>query len=257
MACGARIGWHKLPDAGSDPFGLHRLPDHSYSNGVATDGRFSIDSSSPRVAGMVPERAQHAAGDHGHAGAVHAARAHALVTGLQDHRDAVRLQHVVDGVGDLRSQALLDLQPARVHVHHPGQLADPHHATARQVGDVGAADDRHHVVLAVALEADVAQQNDLVVVVHLGEGAAEQRHRVDGVAPEELLVGAHHAGRRVVQSFAGRVLARPAQQGAHRLLRLRARGAVARRVPRGSGVEAVDQVHDASARCRAGAGCPG
>ena len=90
----------------------------------------------------------------------------------------------------------------------------------RQVGDVRATDDRHHVVLAVALQADVAQQHDLVVAVGLLEGAFEQRDRIDVVAVEELLIGPGDAGRGIDQSLARRVVAGPAQQGADGLFGL-------------------------------------
>ncbi len=61
-----------------------------------------------------------------------------------------------------------------VGVHHARQLADADHPAVRQVGDVGPADDRHHVVLAVAFQADVAQQDDLVVALNLLEGPLQQ-----------------------------------------------------------------------------------
>ena len=42
--------------------------------------------------------------------------------GLDDHADALRLQHLVNGVGDLCRQALLDLQPLGVGLDDPRQL---------------------------------------------------------------------------------------------------------------------------------------
>jgi hypothetical protein len=49
----------------------------------------------------------------------------------------------------------------------------PDDAPVGQVADVRLADDRHHVVLAMALEADVGQHDDLVVAVDLLERARE------------------------------------------------------------------------------------
>jgi hypothetical protein len=80
-----------------------------------------------------------------------------------------------------------------------------------------------HVVLAVRLEADVAQQNHLVVTLDFLEGALEQVEGVDGVAGEELLVGLYDALRRAGQAFARRVVAGPADQCLHGLQRLLAR----------------------------------
>ncbi len=82
------------------------------------------------------------------------------------------------------------------------------------------ADDRGEVVLAVALEADVAQHDHLVVALDLLEGALEHRHRVLLVAAEPLAIGAHHAAGRVEEALALRVVAGPAQERLHRLLGL-------------------------------------
>ena len=133
------------------------------------------------------------------------------------------LQHVLQRVGDLRRHLLLDLQPLRVDLDEPRQLRDADDAPVRQVADVHLADDRHHVVLAMALEADVGQHDDLVVAVDLLERAREHRLRVVAVAGEELLVGAHDAAGRLEQALARRVVAGPADQRADRVLGLLAR----------------------------------
>src|SRR3546814_4115531 len=83
--------------------------------------------------------------------------------GLDDHRHAARVQDAVEGVGDLVRHALLDLQAPRIDVHQARELGDPHHALAGQVGDVGNAADRGHVVFAGGAQRDVAQQHDVVV----------------------------------------------------------------------------------------------
>ena len=87
--------------------------------------------------------------------------------------DPVRLQHGVEGVGDLRREPLLHLQAARERVDEAGELRDADHAIARQVADVHLPADRRHVVLAERLEADVAQDHDLVVAADLLEGAPQ------------------------------------------------------------------------------------
>jgi hypothetical protein len=60
---------------------------------------------------VVAEGAEHAARHHGDAGLVHAARRHAVVRRFDDDGGALRLQHAVERVGDLRRHLLLDLQP--------------------------------------------------------------------------------------------------------------------------------------------------
>ena len=107
-----------------------------------------------------------------HAALVHAARGHAFVRGLDHHADAARLQHVVDAVGDLRGHLFLHLEAARIGLDHARQLADADDLAVGQVADVRAADDRRHVVLAMAFELDVAQHDHLVVAVDFLEGAA-------------------------------------------------------------------------------------
>src|SRR6516162_5025993 len=82
------------------------------------------------------------------------------------------------------------------------------------------ADNRRDVVLAMRLEADVLQNNNLVVAVGLLKGLLEQPDRVLIIATEELLVGAHDAVRRAEQPFALWIVARPPDQGPNRLLSL-------------------------------------
>src|SRR6185437_10382443 len=82
------------------------------------------------------------------------------------------------------------------------------------------ADDRRQVMLAMALEADVLQDDHLVVAVGLLEGALQELVGVAAIAREILLEGAHHPRRRALQALALRIIARPAQQRAHRRLRL-------------------------------------
>jgi hypothetical protein len=83
------------------------------------------------------------------------------------------LQGVFDAVGDLRGELFLHLEAAGEAVDHAGQLADADDAVGRQIADVRAADDRRHVMLAVALELDVAQHDHLVVAFDFLEGAAQ------------------------------------------------------------------------------------
>ena len=136
--------------------------------------------------GIVAEGAEHLAGDHRHAALVHAAGGHALVAGIDHHRHAGRLQGFLDALGDLRGELFLHLEAAGVALHHARQLADADHAVGRHVADVGAADDRRHVVLAVALELDVAQHHHLVVALDFLEGALEVVGRVLGIAGEPV-----------------------------------------------------------------------
>src|SRR3546814_19348649 len=73
-------------------------------------------------------------------------------------------------------------------------------------------DNRCHVVLAVGLEADVAQQHHLVVALDFLEGALQQVDGVHCVAVEELVEGLHYALRRASEALAQGIVAGPADQ---------------------------------------------
>lgn len=76
------------------------------------------------------------------------------------------------------------------------------------------------MVLAVRFEADVAQDDHLVIGGRLLECGGKQGDRVLAVSGEDLLIGAHHALRCAFQPFAIRVVARPFDQRADRRFRL-------------------------------------
>ncbi|KGD49388.1 hypothetical protein DP43_3672 [Burkholderia pseudomallei] len=144
-----------------------------------------------------------------------AARRDALVRRFENHADALRLQHVEQRIGDLHRHLFLDLQALRERIDEARELRDAHDAMVRQICDVRAADDRHHMVLAIAFEADVLQHDHFVVAVDLAERAREDVARFERVAGEELLVGAHDARRRIDEPLALRIVAGPPQQHAN------------------------------------------
>src|SRR5690606_13549118 len=163
------------------------------------------------------EVAEQLARDHRDALLADAPRRHALVDAFDDDADALRLQHVLNAMRDLRRHRLLDLKPAGEGFDDAGELADADDLSVRKIADVHLAGDRRHVMLAVRLEADVAQHDHLVVAVDLVERAAQELDRVVFVAAEPVLVGADDARRRAPQSFAARVVADPAQKRPDRL----------------------------------------
>ena len=67
------------------------------------------------------------------AGLVYAARGHAVMRRLDDHANALRLEHIVDGIGDLRRHLFLDLRALRIRPP-PGQLGDADHAAVSNIG---------------------------------------------------------------------------------------------------------------------------
>src|SRR5262249_10215220 len=139
----------------------------------------------------------------------YAARGHAFVAGVDHHADAAWAQRVFDAMGDLRGELFLHLEAAGEAVPPAGHASGADYTGRGDVGSVGAAADRRHVVFAVAFELDVAQHDHLVVAFHFLEGAAQVLGRVFVIALEPVRIGLHHALGRVEQAFALRILARP------------------------------------------------
>src|ERR1700684_765624 len=74
------------------------------------------------VFGAVAEGAKKPRGHGRDARLADAANRHAGVLGLDQHGDAVRLEHILDGRRHLRGELLLGLQPARIDIDQPGEL---------------------------------------------------------------------------------------------------------------------------------------
>jgi hypothetical protein len=84
--------------------------------------------------------------------------------GLEDTDDApTKAFH--DRVGDLICQTLLDLQAKRQGFHQPGQFAQTHYLLVGQVCHVRSSGERQHVMLAQGMKGNVAQQDDLLVLL--------------------------------------------------------------------------------------------
>jgi len=89
---------------------------------------------------------------------------------------------------------------------------------ARQVGDRSLADDRRHVMLAVRLKRDILEQDDLVVAADLMKYPGEVDRGVFPVTLAIFLPGPADARWHIEQSFAIRVITRPADQRANGVL---------------------------------------
>ena len=92
----------------------------------------------------------------------------------------------VDLVDGLWGQ--LHLQAAGADLDGPWDLAKAHNLVVRNVGHVGLAVERQHVVLAHRVHLDVLDENHLVVGL-LEEGLAQDVLRVEGVPVHQELVG--------------------------------------------------------------------
>ena len=122
--------------------------------------------------------------------------------GLQHHDDTGRVQRLHQRVGDLPGQALLHLGALGEAVHEPRQLRDAADAAvlAGDVGHVRAPEERSQMVLAHAVEGNVAHEHDFLVA--LVEGHVEMPRRVLFQAAQHFLVHTGHARRRLPQPLA-------------------------------------------------------
>ncbi len=108
------------------------------------------------------------------------------------------------------------------------------HALDRHVGDVRLAGERHDVMLAMGMERDIADEDEIVVRSDLGEGAVEDVDRAFAIAAEQLLIGADDALRGVHEALARGIIAHIGNERPHRRLRFLARGLWAHRRRGGS-----------------------
>src|SRR5215469_15375998 len=138
--------------------------------------------------------------------------------GLYHYDNAAGLEHVHQRIGDLAGHPLLDLGTPGVEVHEPGQLGQPGDLAllVRNVADVREPEEWRQVMLAGAVELDVADQDHLVVA-----GVEYRAEHVLGLLPQpsELLgISPGHAGRGVTQAVSLGILADGVEDLAHRTL---------------------------------------
>lgn len=81
------------------------------------------------------------------------------------------------------------------------------------------ADDRHHMVLAMGEEGDVAHQHHIVITADFLEGRAKHVLNIQLITGKKLAIGLGDALRRIQKSFAGGIFSCPAQENAHGFFR--------------------------------------
>ena len=89
---------------------------------------------------------------------------------------------------------LLDLQAAGENFHHAGEFGNANDAIAWQVADMYFADDGQKVVFALGDKVNIGEQDNFVIACGFGEGAAQERQGVLGVALGAFFKGADYAG---------------------------------------------------------------
>ena len=125
---------------------------------------------------------------------------------LDHDQGTARFEHPHQRVRDLAGHPLLHLRPPGVDVNQPRQLGQTGDLAllVRYVGHVGGAEERHQVMLTRAVDLDVADQDQLVVVGV--EHGAQHVLRVLGQPGELFRVGTGHPRRGIDQPVPVRVL---------------------------------------------------
>src|SRR6266567_819655 len=95
------------------------------------------------------------------------------MAGFDHYADALWLDYLLDGLGDLGGETFLNLQATGKQFDEARNLAEADDAAIGDVGDVDLAEEREQVVLAEAEDFDVFD-DDHFIVVHGEEGALEQ-----------------------------------------------------------------------------------
>ena len=164
---------------------------------------------------VIAEGAGHVACYEIRAGLHDAACRHAVVFCLQHDGHALRLQDVFDRVGNLSRQFFLNLQAFSVRLYNACKFGNANDASIRDVGDPGAADDWGHVVFAVALKPNAAQDDHAVVAVGFFKRLLKNRFGIFRVAFEILFVSTRDARWRFMQPVAIWIFACPEQNRAY------------------------------------------
>ena len=98
---------------------------------------------------VITKYPKHAACHHLDVGFIDTASSHALVLALDDNGNSARLQYLVNTIGNLCGQLLLNLQSFRVGLDNSNQLTNTDDFRAWNIGNMRLTNDRCYVVLTV------------------------------------------------------------------------------------------------------------
>jgi len=118
---------------------------------------------------------------------------------------------------------LLHLQATGEHLHDARDLAQADDLALGNVGHVHLPQEGQQVMLAQAVEVNVAH-DDHLIVLDIEDGVVDEPHGVHVVAGGEFGVSTRDAGRRVEQPFALHVLADGREDVTHGAFNLTAAG---------------------------------
>lgn len=110
----------------------------------------------------------------------------------------------------------MNLWAPRYFVHNPGQFAQPYHFAIGKVADMRPAGKRKQVMLAHAVELDVPNQHDFIII--LSENTLEMDARVGVQAGEYLRIHAGDPRGRFEQTLSVGVFSNGDQDFTHGVL---------------------------------------
>src|SRR6185312_10667586 len=84
---------------------------------------------------------------------------------------------------------------------------------------MGLADNRQHVMLAAAHQADVLQNDKFIIPSDFRKSLLQQCAGIDAIAAEQFGIGSHDPRRRLAQPFPRWIIACPGDEGADRRFR--------------------------------------
>lgn len=138
---------------------------------------------------------------------------------IKNDKHALRIEPMLERVGDLLGEALLQLRARRQRLDDPRKATKADYSCRRHVGEVRGADEGQQMVLADGAELDVAQEHELAALA-LGklDRVAEVVERVLVEAGEEVRVGLRHPLRRGGEARASGILADRSEELGYRRL---------------------------------------
>src|SRR6516164_1240733 len=95
---------------------------------------------------------------------------------FDDNCHSTRVDFVIDGVGDLRGQPFLHLEPSGKHINMPRYFAEPDNLAIRNVSHVTFAEEREQMVFTQAENLDIPY-DDHFNVSYIKQSLVQERIR--------------------------------------------------------------------------------
>jgi len=131
----------------------------------------------------------------------HAPHQHAHMLRFDNHSDSKRLDRLINGLGNLRRQPFLHLEPAAEHLDKTHDFADADHFLVRKVTDVAFAEKGEQMMFAHAEEIDIGN-DDHFIVLDVKQRIIQKLFRIHRIAACKELIGFLNPFGRAYQALA-------------------------------------------------------